>query len=820
MFWLKFKVIMIMLLSTYAFGNVYSQETGLIYRERSLNRNQSPQLFYHQGGAILYLAVSGLGIYTLSKSSLAPIEIANMQNASGFEGQYLCDCLEGDFLLHQRGFLGNRLVRLDGLGSAQVITPGDGEVTDVRLIGGGATTCEIKDSSGVITKYATLDCGRTWFADSGNPETILSGAVLLEHQNPFRYTIARDGLGNVSYPSSIKSKSYAGLSSIALLGKDSLVWISRRNRSPQPDTIWYADIRDSSMIRYDTVLHVSGVADSIRMNDVKLVATSGGSIFLFHRTGWYARYAGSTWTVIDTLPIMGTMDFTNTSSQSSIINDVLWYVSSSKTGHKLVMLVLDSISHPSKIFSPDPLLSNLWGLRSLSPESSTVSFQKASGSFCLYTDSGDLQVIGSAVREIEDLSVIPIQFGFTSEAGEPIVVPFSDCAVLVTKSGIGILRSSNVRGEVKWGTRLMGPIIQSNRGLRVPFVGNGEVISPGNRVRQFTRSGRFVKDVYNQPATAVCRMEDSTLVVGDGAKITVLPPSGTRDSVDITTSLCESVDSSGFVNSIIASSEGTLLAFVNGLRFYDLETLETRPWKCGGVLRSRDAGHTWTRSVLPVESPYFLGSIRTPTGALVTSVSTLVRDTTTHTPPGLNEPLESLNHTFSDRTILRSTDDGVTWVQVYHTTSNRSFELIGGDGVIAKSGTLLLMTTDGVLQSTNDGLEWDFHEIQGMDAGTQVISMFQDSVASEVYYCTSNGLYIEQRETSVHEERLSEPKVHVARAWRDHLSWWKLNGKVLKRLFSVFGEDVLQENPPSGMYMAEYEYQSELRMEPIIVLAE
>ncbi|MFN6113188.1 MAG: WD40/YVTN/BNR-like repeat-containing protein [Bacteroidota bacterium] len=817
-----FKYAILLTIQACAFHYAASQTVELIYRERDVSQTQGAQLNMHGVSSQIYFPISRVGIYTISMPNLSLAEVPGTQGADGYEYQYPCDCKNGDILLYQRGYMGHRLIKLDDAGGARVVTKPGEELFSVAIHGSGALSIVVVDPDSNYYYYTTLDCGETWFENSGLPMISLKGAVLMQESDPLRFSVARYGLGNRSYPISVTSNNNGlGPRNIALVGMDSIVWIAPSERANVPDTIWYADIKDSAMKRFETVFAVNGVSDSILMKDIALLSTSEGIAFAFHKSGWYARLHRGIWTVVDFIPPMATGLVLHNSSTISISDNVIRYISTRQTGSKLVTVILDSVKHPFTSMTLDPSPQNLGGLSTLSPNFAALSWNKTSYSTVLHTDSGTMLTLGSIARDISVLPQIPIQYGFTDDSGEPIVIPYSDCSVFATSSGIGELRSSNVRGEKRYATKDYGPRVQSSSGLRTPFVGQGEILSPGDRVRQFSRDGRFVRMIYNKPATAVARLMDSTLMIGNGAKIIVLRPGGVADSVDVTSTVCTDADVAGYVNSISTAGDGSLLAFVNGLRLLDLETLGTKPWRCGGILRSLDTGRTWVPCETPLESPYYLGSIRTASGAIVSSATTVVRDTTPQPTPNFVDPEESLNHTFSDRVVIRSTDNGATWTQVYHSPANKGYRLVGGDGVITKDGTLLLMTIDGVLKSTNDGLEWDFHDPVGMDAGAQIISMFQDTVGSPVYYCTTVGLYKEKPVTDVQDDQQrSRPQIHAARTWYDHVSYWKRSGMEVKRLFTVLGVELPLTDPPPGLYVAECVMDSGVRVEPILIVSE
>ena len=164
--------------------------------------------------------------------------------------------------------------------------------------------------------------------------------------------------------------------------------------------------------------------------------------------------------------------------------------------------------------------------------------------------------------------------------------------------------------------------------------------------------------------------------------------------------------------------------------------------------------------------------------------------------------MESTNHRFEDRVILRSTDNGTTWVEVYRSTLQKPFELVGSTSVIADDGTILMMSADGVLQSTDDGQSWDFHDIKtGNNA--RVISMFKNPNGGPVYYCSDLGLYQSWLPVSVEETEIRPHRPLVACSWQRHLANWKLESLTLQNLYSLAGEVQSADFPTSGVYVSE-----------------
>ncbi|MBU3679785.1 MAG: hypothetical protein FGM32_09295 [Candidatus Kapabacteria bacterium] len=801
--------------------DLFAQNVNLTYAEREIAVEQTPLLFKHPKGGPFFMALSRAGLYTLDSATLRPKPVAVIAAGKVYEGNYISTCGNGDILYSQAGFFGGTLFRIDSQGIASSVPLPSGVVTDLRFRENGTVLLEMKDTAGVYSEYASVDCGATWFARAGAPIVSAKGAILLRESNPVRYSIARPGLGNVLYPTRLKSD--ISLLSFSILGKDSVVWINRGRTSTTRDTIWYSDVRDSSRYRFDTSLVVSGIQEVVDMKRVQLLSSYAGTLFMFSRQGWYARYRNGSWRVVDTLPPFDGPFVDNSNAQSS--GYALQYID--YKGSQLVTISLDSAEDGHSLTKVAPSLLGTRAMRFVSPGYSALYYKSMTTPICLFSPNEGNRVLNGVFPANDNLAS-PMQFGFVNSRGEPLVVPYSDCAVRISGAGVGVMKAWNMRGEywsVKGGIsgNAFVPRVQSDRGLRTPFVGTGEVLSPGLLVRRYTRDGELIDTLRNQPATAVYRLPDSTVVIGNGSHIITTRPGGKVDSVDFASVVCGGSGMAGFVESFALAGDGSLLAFVNGLLVLDQETLSSRPLRCGGVLRSTDDGRTWTSSELPIEYPYFLGSIRTLPGTIVASVTQVVRDTTKRASPSDLAPLdETLNHKFNDAYVVRSTDNGVSWTKVFTRRSSPAYGLIGGNGVVTDEGALLLLTTDGTLRSTNDGMDWELNTVTGMADGAQIISMFQDTPGSPIYFCTTEGLYKQGPVMSVKDMGQSAAqRFRAARTWEGHRSAWQQCRQTVRRLVSALGESLsMSHQPPAGLYMAEVSDGSAITMEPILVLEE
>ena len=141
--------------------------------------------------------------------------------------------------------------------------------------------------------------------------------------------------------------------------------------------------------------------------------------------------------------------------------------------------------------------------------------------------------------------------------------------------------------------------------------------------------------------------------------------------------------------------------------------------------------------------------------------------------------------------------------------------------MVMKDGRLLLMTADGILQSTNDGVDWDFHDLDGARPGTYPISLFQHAHGEPVFYCTSAGLYEQEVVTSVDEGQAEPPSPKpMARTWSEHVTHWESRGMHASSLTTLLGYSATPVSPPAGVYAVEFENTRPGVRELIMVLPE
>jgi hypothetical protein len=433
-----------------------------------------------------------------------------------------------------------------------------------------------------------------------------------------------------------------------------------------------------------------------------------------------------------------------------------------------------------------------------------------SGPMVLTLKSGRGYIVGSALRDIQDLDPVPMLSGIGGVGGHaPLIVSYCGHMVRPENTGAGRLVS-----DMAWGSAYNisrnfdpGPIKHSTEGLPMPSVNASEILFPGRQLVQYDRSGKFRSVISKRPVTTALRTDSSTILLSYGTTVYRWSNGSIVDSTDVLPKI-SSADSAlpGFVTRMVSTHGRSVVGFISGLHLLDEETLSVRRHRSGGIVHSTDGGVLWTASIMPDKDPFFLGVVQVDTNVLVAAYTTLVRDTARMKLDYFEQrPYENLYTTMSDYHIVRSLDGGMTWENVYSRSCNLGFRLIGCSGVLMADGRLLINGPDGMFQSIDGGKTWDFL-FPDFEEITDVISFFTDDAAQDIYYCTTTGVFKQRLvATSVDTQDpvVTECDTGHANTWNDHLRTWARSGTSCAELTTLEGGTIRADfPPPPGIYFA------------------
>jgi hypothetical protein len=141
-------------------------------------------------------------------------------------------------------------------------------------------------------------------------------------------------------------------------------------------------------------------------------------------------------------------------------------------------------------------------------------------------------------------------------------------------------------------------------------------------------------------------------------------------------------------------------------------------------------------------------------------------------------------------------------------------------------GSLLLVTTDGLLRSTDNGDSWDLHDVAGIDRSHEIISLFQDSATKSIYYCTTGGLYQTVTSTSVSEYmREGNSRISLMGSWTEHCMRWNKQHEEIVGITASDGSVAMlhgeqPDRPAPGCYAVRLRRDSITRTEYVLVTAQ
>lgn len=802
-----------------------------IYRERGdpFWVNTTPTMF--NGSGTIMFEVAGRGVYVVDTITWRARRISEIENNSSYEFSSLYQRKSGGMACMQTGNAGTRLWKFDE--SLNVVSDTLPERIDTINMLAHFDYHTPRTLYFVISlplakppvsrQLLTFDGCDSWVDLPATKKMKLLrndgiGGALIQKDGANYYSILHPYTNEMSSNKPVLTPIFAtpniGFETDdafhkAILGKDSIIWIDEvRGKmvlgiGALGDTV--ASFLGSS---FQTA---EGMTVSIIKNKCHLLNSTTRRVYLVDAIGAVHEYRKGQWHTIDTVRFK--------TSRSPIYSPEQVYYSaktSSGASGEVFLHLSDSLVQELRIKSYYDGYNSIRSYPSVHPNVTPFTFNW-NGPTVLKMKSGDGYLLSSTLRDFEDIGTYPMLYGFAGKSGtQPFVVSYHGHMVQPESSGAGRLVSVTTNGDYVQLSRGFKPAPSklSIVGLRMASVSSSDILAPGVRLMQFDRDGRFLSIITEQASTSALRIDSSNILIGNGTVVYRWTNGSITDTTDVRP-LLVSTDTleSGFIGSMSALNSTTVLAFVSGLLLQDNEKLVSRPYRCGGIVRSTDSGQSWNASELPDQDPYFLGFVRVDSNVLVASYTKVVQDTLKRNNLLFEEERrnETLFTTMEDCHVIRSTDNGVTWTKVYSRSASKGFRFIGSSGVRFADGRLVINGIDGPLESFDDGLSWDFHD-PVFDEPTDVITFFTDDVAHDIYYCTTTGVFKQRMVASSVRDKETATGNNLpalAGTWNNHLRTWTNAGYTCMALTALSGESLSPLTAPSpGVYIARLIHQN------------
>lgn len=796
----------------------------LIYRERTNPgwAATTPTMF--NGSGQILIDVTKRGIYVFDTLTWRARQVVEIDDMNSFEYSRFSNRTAGGVTIMQTGNAGTRIWKVDESLRVRADTlPGRIDTipfyTHFDYCTGSTLYFYIltyRTNPPIDRKLITFDGGDTWRTFSGNFSfvendgvggvwTVQNGSKYLSITHPLLFrpdrsdAVQTPALGN-------PTTTGANLTcppDKAFYGADTIIWIGT-NRSKV--LVGVGRLGDTTSTTFESLQAADGRPIGLHKSRSALYNTATRRAFLCDSTGVIYEYRRGQWHTVDTIEFFNPMRIERVYDPYHVNYPV--YRSDGTSGFSLLRLTdsLEQEYRPKEYYDAE-IQTRQFPM--IHPDVADVRLNW-SGPMVLTLKSGRGYVVSSTLRDIQDLDPVPMLCGVGGVGGQaPLIVSYCGLMIRPEASGAGRLVSA-----MGWGLSYNisrnfdpGPIRHSTEGLLMPSVNSTEILFPGQRLVQYDRNGKFRRVISRQQSSSALRIDSNTILIGNSTRVYRWINGSIVDSTDVLPSI-SSADSAlpGFVTKMVPTYGNAIVGFVSGLHILDSETLTIRPSRSGGIVHSTDRGVSWRASSMPDKDPFFIGVVQVDDNVLVAGYTTLVRDTARMNIEYFEQRQnEALFTTMSDYHIVRSSDGGVTWEKVYTRSSSFGFRLIGCSGVRMADGRLLMNGPDGMLQSFDGGVTWDFH-FPDFEEITDVISFFTDDDALDVYYCTSTGVFKKRLVTTTVDADYSAIPEHdkgLASTWSEHQRGWARSGHSCVELTTLKGGSLPTDTPPPpGVYFA------------------
>ena len=792
----------------------------LVLRSKDISTTQTPAIVQQPKSGTIFVGIAGRGIYRVDTTTWTLHKIQEVQGTAAYQSHYVSTG-RSFALIAQQGFSGSRSWRIDSNDRFTLIETPSGSSTafDSTIDCDRIILSSDRDDRVICYSY---DCGANFTCDTtiARIRQPTAGASVVEDRNRNLFMIC-PGKERRKFDLHLRSDQFSSEPILARVGTDSVLAVL--SGKGKPDTLCFASLHDGIWVRKSTVVSIDGVDSTIPVKSVFIRGNFEGDVLLFrddpsNGSSSYARYDSGRWRSVGTIPIRFIRSSLNEPFESRGSRRARLQYSSAQKRFIVVRF------NPYSPFGWDiPDSSNV--LRA-SPQ--LVAFSShwlayyQGENVILFSDTHEHMTLNAMAATDDEHKTLPVLIGFTDRTGNPLYLDLGDDLIAPDKHMVGRVRSVRLRDAPQTSVTypsFLTPLDYTVNGMRMPFVGENEVLFPGTIVQKLDRNGRFTAVIHDSPSTAVARISDSSIVVAGTNNVVVYRSNGSRDSMNVLALLdTAGTLERGFISWVQPLPSGRILCFVSGLRLRDPDDQTHTILSPGGVLYSDDSARTWKRAAYSVEQQYMLGVVRRSTGELFASATSVVRDTT-----GMdsNTP-ESLTHEMDGHVVLRSTDDGATWQTVYTSNVSASFRFIGFSGLETNDGAMLLLSPYGAIESKDGGATWHRHDIEADLSGTEIISFFthDGSADGAVYYCTNNGLYRSTRTTSVPTTSKQLPQL-TACTWTCHMQQWSSTFARVLRLQDAVGKTLSIECPPApGVYRVELLNEEGVVSKTIVVTGE
>ncbi|MCO6466300.1 MAG: hypothetical protein J5I53_06775 [Bradyrhizobiaceae bacterium] len=400
------------------------------------------------------------------------------------------------------------------------------------------------------------------------------------------------------------------------------------------------------------------------------------------------------------------------------------------SGNTLGMVLVDVTNRSVRVLPSHSLTSFDFDLLT---DSLMIDFDDRAATIVMYDLAAERAELIGTVTDPYDRQIFVAIDKAVLLSDRPVFVDYSGDVFEVDSSLRCVLRCQAATGRSGWLENHNSTTVPAGTSLIWPDT--NAIIAGGRQLQRIAPDG--VRTQLRRDSTSSwLRTSWGEEFAGHRALVHRTSDSAKYETLDVPWS--NSGVTSAVIGHLVECNDGALLAGLRGFRQeknnIPMDTVE------GGLWLSHDHGRSWSKVTYPVAGQMILAlEKRTSDGSVWATVTDAVRGSWTETDSNGVEKEVAYVTTISNLSLIRSTDNGVTWSVVNTQSTNAAWRANISNAAFYGESTVAWAAWNGVYWSDNNGATW--RQVKGLPFGKLVVSHVMFDGSGNLWISTSEGIY-------------------------------------------------------------------------------